>query len=387
MIRTLLRGAAPAALLAAVCAGPAAGQSLLASRGLGYPLEPVDARSQGLGGVTTGLSDPFPSLVNPASAAGIPAPSFLITLQSDHYDATAGAEQTSGSTARFPQLLGVFPFSSRLAVQLGYGSYLDQHWQVARADSIDLSTGRTAVNDRFVSAGGIARFQGGVGYRLTEKISLGASVDVFTGAANDSVTRIISGLEPVTSAVTYTYTGVQVGGGVRFQPLANLSFSAAVHGGGHVRARSDSTGTERKDYANPLSVDAGASTLLGGRTMIVASGHWARWSGLNDDLSSTGGARDAASVAAGVEYQGFQLFRKVLPLRLGGRYAQLPFRWTGTDPAFPNERAITAGLGWRFAGRAAAIDIGGEKGWRGGSAAGIDEPYWRLAFSIQVLGR
>ncbi|HSU16558.1 hypothetical protein [Longimicrobium sp.] len=387
MIRTLLRGAAPAALLAAVIAGPAAGQSLLASRGLGYPLEPIDARSRGLGGVTTGLSDPFPSLVNPASAAGIPAPSFIVTLQNDHYDATAGAERTSGSTARFPQLLGVFPVSGRLALQLGYGSYLDQHWQVARDDSITLSTGRTAVNDRFISAGGVARFQGGVGYRLNEKISVGASLDVFTGAANDSVVRTITGLESVTSAVTYTYTGVQVGGGVRFQPLTNLSLSAAVHGGGHVRASSDSTGTERKDYANPLTVDAGASTLLGGRTMIVASGHWARWSALDGDLSATGGARDASSVSAGVEYTGFQLFRKVLPLRVGGRYAQLPFRWTGTDPAFPNERAITAGLGWRFAGRGAAIDIGGERGWRGGTAAGIDEPYWRFAFSVQVLGR
>ena len=387
MIRTILRGAAPAALLAAVVAGPAAGQSLLASRGLGYPLEPIDARSRALGGVTTGLSDPFPSLVNPASAAGLPAPSFIITLQNDHYNATAGAEQSSGSTARFPQLLGVFPISGRVAFQLGYGSYLDQHWQVARADSITLSTGRTAVNDRFISAGGVARFQGGVGYRVTEKISVGASADVFTGAANDSVTRQISGLEPVTSAVTYTYTGVQVGGGVRFQPLMNLSLSAAVHGGGHIRASSDSTGTERKDYANPLTVDAGASTLLGGHTVIVASGHWSQWSRLNDDLSSTGGARDAASVSGGVEYQGFQLFRKVLPLRIGGRYAQLPFRWSGTDPAFPNERAITAGLGWRFAGRAAAIDVGGERGWRGGSAAGIDEPYWRFSFSLRVLGR
>jgi hypothetical protein len=386
MIRTLSRGAAAAALLAAVSV-PAAGQSLLASRGLGYPLEPIDARSRGLGGVTTGLSDPYPSMVNPAAAAGLPAPAFLVTFQPEHYSATAGAEQSSGSTARFPQLLGVFPVSGRLALQVGYGSFLDQHWQVARNDSITLSTGRTAVNDRFVSAGGIARFQGGVGFRVTEKLALGASLDVFTGAANDTVVRTIGTLQPATSAVTYTYSGLGAGAGFRFQPIPTLSVSAAVHGGGRVRASSDSTGTERKDYTNPLSVDAGASTLLGGRTVLVASGHWAGWSKLNDDLATTGGARDAAGVSAGVEYQGVQLFRKMLPLRLGGRYEQLPFRWTGSGTAFPNERAITGGLGWRFAGRAAAFDIAGERGWRGGSAAGIDEPYWRFAFSIQVLGR
>ncbi|HEX6748912.1 MAG TPA: hypothetical protein VF092_16555 [Longimicrobium sp.] len=384
MIRLVSRGAAAAALLFAL---PAAGQSLLASRGLGYPLEPIDARSRALGGITTGLSDPLPSLVNPATAAGIPVPAFLVTFQPDHYDATAGAVQTSGSTARFPQLLGVFPVSGRLAVQLGYGSYLDQHWQVEQNDSIDLSTGRTAVNDRFVSSGGVARFQGGIGYRVTERLSVGGALDVFTGAAHDSVVRTITGLQPATSVVTYTYSGIGAGAGARFQPLTNLSLSAAVHGGGHIRATSDSTGTETKDYTNPLSVDAGASALLLGNTMLVASGHWAGWGKLNDELASTGGARDAASVSAGVEYQGFQLFRKVMPLRVGGRYGQLPFRWAGTGSEFPTERAVTAGLGWRFGGRAAQIDAAAERGWRGGSAAGIDEPYWRFAFSLQILGR
>lgn len=387
MIRPAVRGAAAAALAAALFALPAAGQSLLASRGLGYPLEPLDARSRGLGGVTTGLSDPYPSLVNPAAAAGIPVPAFLVTLQPDHYDATAGSIQTSGNTARFPQLLGVFPVSTRLAVQLGYGSYLDQHWQVQQADSITLSTGRVAVNDRFISAGGVARFQGGIGYRITEKLSLGGSVDVFTGAAHDSVVRTIGNLQAAVSGVTYTYSGVGGGAGMRFQPVANLSLSAAVHGGGHIRATSDSSGTERKDYANPLTVDAGASALLGGTLMLVGSGHWARWGALNDELSASGGARDASSFSGGVEYQGLQFFGKVMPLRVGGRYGQLPFRWAGAGTEFPNERAVTAGLGWRFGGRSAQVDAGAERGWRGGSAAGIDEPYWRFAFTLQILGR
>ncbi|HEX8246519.1 MAG TPA: hypothetical protein VF541_23645 [Longimicrobium sp.] len=387
MIRLVMRGAAAAALAAASFALPAAGQSLLASRGLGYPLEPLDARSRGLGGVTTGLSDPFPSLINPASAAGIPAPAFLVTFQPDQYDASAGSIQASGSTARFPQLLGVFPVSGRLAVQLGYGSYLDQHWQVAQDDSITLSTGRVAVNDRFVSAGGVARFQGGVGYRLTEKLSVGASLDAFTGAAHDSVVRTIGNLRASVSGVTYTYSGVGAGAGVRFQPMTNLSLSAAVHGGGRIRASSDSTGTEQKDYTNPLTVDAGASALLGGNLVVVGSGHWAGWSKLGDELAASGGARDATSFAGGVEYQGLQLFGKVLPLRAGGRFGQLPFRWTGANDEFPTERAVTAGLGWRFGGRAAVLDAGAERGWRGGSAAGIDEPYWRFSFSLQILGR
>jgi hypothetical protein len=103
-------------------------------------------------------------------------------------------------------------------------------------------------------------------------------------------------------------------------------------------------------------------------------------------LAASGGARDVMGAAGGVEYTGLRIFAKEVPLRLGGRYSQLPFRWTGSAE-FPNERAVTAGLGYRLGGRAAMFDAAAERGWRGGETAGIDEPYWRLSFSLPVLGR
>jgi len=388
MIRVVVRGAAAAAALLAFAA-PAGAQSLLASRGLGYPLEPLDARARGLGGLTTGLAEPVPSFINPASAAGIPAAAFVVAVQPDRFSASGPGVDASGTTVRFPLLLGVFPVSQRLAVQVGYGSYLDQHWQVQQTDSITLSTGKVEVNDRFVSSGAVARLQGALAYRLTERLSLGVSADVLTGAAHDSTVREIGGLQTAESGVTNTYSGVMGGVGVRWQPGTAFSASAAVHGGGRIRAHSesDSTSLETKDYTSPVRADVGASGRLNERTVLAASASWTGWSSLNDELAGSGGARDAASVTAGVEYTGFSFARKAIPLRLGARYAQLPFRWSGMDAAYPNERAISAGLGWSFGGRAAMLDAAAERGWRGGSAAGIDEPYWRLSFSVQVLGR
>lgn len=380
------RGAAGAALLA-LLAAPAGAQSVLASRGLGYPVEPLDARSRGLGGVTTGLPDPVISMVNPASVAGIPAYGFVVAMQPDRYDATAGTVRSTGTTVRFPLLMAAIPAGPRLALQVGYGAYLDQHWRVEQSDSIDLSTGRVGVQDRFISSGGVARFQAGAGYRVTERFSVGAAADVFTGAAHDSTTRDITGLQLAQSEVVFRYSGIGGRLGARFQPSSRSSISAVVHGGGHIRAESqDTTGRERKDYTNPLGVDAGASAQVGQNTIVVASGRWAGWSAANDELASVGGARDALAVAGGVEYLGVSLFRKALPLRLGARYGQLPFRWT-TTAAFPNERAVTAGLGTSFGGGAALFDASAERGWRGGAAAGVDEPYWRFSFSLHVLGR
>jgi len=389
MTRSAVRAAAAAAALLAFAA-PAGAQSVLASRGLGYPLEPIDARARGLGGITTGLPDPVPSLINPASAAGIPAASFLVAFQPDQYDATGPGVTASGSTARFPLIVAVFPVTPRISAQVGYGSYLDQHWQVQQTDSITLSTGRVEVNDRFVSAGGVSRLQGALGYRVTDRLSLGASLDVLTGAANDSVVREIGGLETAATAVTYAYSGVSGGLGARFQPGGGLSLSAAVHGGGTIRAKADSASSATnatREYTSPVRADVGASTRLVGASVLAVSGSWTRWSQLDDELASQGGARDAASVTAGVEYAGFNFARKMVPLRVGARYAQLPFRWAGTGTAFPNERAVTAGLGYSFGGRAALFDASAERGWRGGGSAGFDEPYWRLSFSLQVLGR
>ncbi|MFL5383438.1 MAG: hypothetical protein ACJ8GN_13045 [Longimicrobiaceae bacterium] len=386
MTSTFARGAAGAALLA-LLAAPAGAQSILASRGLGYPVEPLDARSRGLGGVTTGLPDPAISMVNPASAVGTPAYGFVVAMQPDRYDATAGAVHSTGTTVRFPLLMAMIPVRQRVALQVGYGAYLDQHWQVVQSDSIDLSTGRVGVQDRFTSSGGVARFQAGAGYRVSERLSVGVAADVFTGAAHDSTERTITGFLPAQSEVVFRYSGIGARLGARFQPSSRSSVSAVVHGGGRIRAESqDTAGSERKDYTTPLGVDAGASAQVGENTIVVASARWAGWSAADDELAASGGARDAMAVAGGVEYLGVSLFRKTLPLRLGARYGQLPFRWTPSSE-FPNERAVTGGLGLGFGGGAALFDASAERGWRGGAAAGVDEPYWRFSFSLRILGR
>ena len=91
-------------------------------------------------------------------------------------------------------------------------------------------------------------------------------------------------------------------------------------------------------------------------------------------------------MSGGLEYEGIRFLGRPIPVRIGGRFAQLPFRWSA-DAEFPEERAVTGGLGVLFGGGAAAIELGGERGWRGGDAAGLEEAYWRLSLSLSLLGR
>ena len=67
--------------------------------------------------------------------------------------------------------------------------------------------------------------------------------------------------------------------------------------------------------------------------------------------------------------------------------ARLPFRWDGADSAFPDERALTAGIGARLGRGAAMLDAAVERGTRGGDAAGFEEPFWRGSVSVTLFAR
>jgi hypothetical protein len=389
-----IRAAALAFALALGAAFPAAAQSLLASRGIGFPLDALDARSRGLGGISVGLGGSSLSLVDPAAMAGLPAPAVTVTFQPDWYDAVAGDESTDGSTARFPALQVAFPVSARLSTSFGYGGFLDQHWRVTQTDSIDLSTGRVEVRDRFVSSGAVARLRVGAAYLVSERLGVGVAADVFTGSVRDSSVREIDGLFSAASGTTFRYRGVGFSLGADWRPLDALTVAAAVSRGGDLTASSpDSAEDQEKTYTAPLTLDLGASARVTGNTSVALGARWAGWSAANDELSDAGadagGARDAVSLSGGVEYEGVSFLGQSVPLRLGGRYARLPFRWGDSSGGaeFPDEKAITGGFGLILARGGAAVDASVERGWRGGDAAGLDESYWRAAFTLRLLAR
>jgi hypothetical protein len=384
-----LAAAALAGIAALAPVRPGAAQSLLASRGLGYTLEPLDARARSLGGIGLGLPGRNLSLVNPAEDAGLPVPTLAVAFQPASYSGSADGFSTTGHTQRFPVIHAVFPFR-RVALSLGYGSFLDQHWQTSAVDSSVVAGERREVNDRFSSNGGVARFRLGASFRPSDRLYVGAGVDLLTGSVHDSTIHVVSGLDQTVFQTTFRYSGVGYVGGVRWNPIDPLAVSAAVTGGTRLRGRPDGDSlVSGKDYDLPLTVDAAASGRIGGNTTLALGGHWARWSTASDQLSAAGGARDTKGAAAGLEYEGFRLGSRVVPLRLGAHYTELPFRWSsgGTARDFPAERGVSGGLGFRLAGGGALADAGVERGKRGGPGAGFSESYWRFSFSLTLLGR
>lgn len=394
MTSPILRASALLLAASALAAGPARGQSLLDSRGLGYPYEPVDARALALGGGGLGLPGLNMSLVSPAEIAGIPAPALSVVFQPDHYSSHAGNQATSGTVSRFPLVHVALPVGRRAAVSLGYGAFLDQHWRASVTDSVTVGGIRREVSDSLVSEGAIARLRLGVGYRATDRLWLGLGADIFSGVVRDSVTRRFTAGDLAVNrfGTDRSHSGVGFTAGIRWMPSDPIVISGAVSGGGSIKAETDATATQpsvSREYTNPLVVNLGSSARVGGNTSLLLAGRWAGWGAANDDLAASGGARDVTSVSAGVEYEGFSVQNRRVPLRLGGRVTQLPFRWgsVADNFDFPTERAISGGFGMRFGGGAAMADAAIERGWRGGGDAVLDESFWRLSFSLSLLGR
>jgi hypothetical protein len=389
VIRTLLFSVAAAGTLAAF-AVPAQAQSLFANRGLGLVVEPVDARGAGLGGVTLGLPRGEMSWTNPADMAGLLAPGLRAVFQYDSFNAEQGGRSLDGSTARFPLIMGAFPAGERWVLSAGYGGFLDQNWAIEQSDTLVFGADSVFVLDRFASTGGIARLRLAAAYTVSPPLSLGAGLDIYTGLSQREFGRSFQeGVAPPCCTIEWRYSGFGGTAGVAYSPSEALNVSAAATFGGTLDARSDSVGVEGGKFTIPTSLRAGASGRIAGNTLLALSGEWTGWSALDDELVTVGGAQDSWSLAGGIEYDGLQLRDRPLPLRVGGRYASLPFSWgrPGAATAFPTERAVTGGLGILLAGGAARTDLSFELGRRGGSDAGLQESYSRFIFSVTALGR
>jgi hypothetical protein len=382
-----------AVLLAALVSGagrPAAAQSLFAARGLGLPVMPLGARAQGLGGVGLGLPGDYLVWANPASTAGLPAPSLLASYQFDDYSAELGDREFEGSTARFPLLLAGSPIGERWSLSLGYGSLLDQNWAVEQADTQTIAGNPVPFIDRISSEGGVGVLRLGGAYAAGERFSAGLAVNVYTGAVDRVLGRDFEGdFQDVRLPSQLDYGGVGYTAGVRWSPSEAFNLAAAATAGGTLDAEpQDELGTEQS-YDLPVSLDVGGSARIASNTLLALSAGWAGWSSADAALTGVGGARDTWKVHGGVEWDAIVAGDRTFPLRLGARYAALPFRWgaPGSADDWAAERALTAGLGAVLAGGAARGDIAVERGERGGEEAGITESYWRTVFSITVLGR
>jgi hypothetical protein len=328
-------------------------------RGLGFPGRELTARAMASGGAF-GLFDPESSL-NPAALGAIQTVTSIFTINESfrHEENPAGTASTRDT--RFPLLMVVGPVrQSRAALGLSYSNYTSRDFTVATAHTIDLRGVPVGVVDSFSSRGGLSDLRLAGAYRLQSRWLVGAGFHVITGSNRLDSRRSFNDPNFLSSRQTaeVSYTGVGVSAGIIRQFGRRFAVAALARSDGHLNVDRDSTPVGKIDL--PYTFGLGLRWQPASKLDLAAHTLVRTWSGANSDLLQQGGtgSQNTLEVAAGLEFTPDPKRPFSKPLRLGARYAQLPFPFIAGDQG--HEFSISAGSGFRFAQQRAGIDLTAE---------------------------
>ncbi|HSG81245.1 MAG TPA: hypothetical protein VLC48_03270 [Gemmatimonadota bacterium] len=371
---------------AAVLAQSEPAVPLLGNSGLGRPVQPLDARARGMGGAAVALHGANLSLVNPASMQGLAVSGVWVTFMPESRTVNGVVARGEIHTADFPLARMVIPFRDVWAVGVGFGSYLNQDWNVQFVDTLQLSTGPVAFQETRTSSGGISQLHVDVARRVSETWSLGLGGIYYFGKTALTVERAFASDANfrgylATDGIKYDGWGVVLG--TEWQPIPEMIVGLAGTWGAGLHLEADSSGAQ-KEFDQPFAIDLGASwRLTPDFTLALASG-WTRWSTISDDLPKPG-ASDNWRFALGSELRLLSNQSTRVDGRLGGRLEQLPFR---LRRGAPWERALSLGLGTMFRGGLGRIDLAYEIGKRGQKDTNeVEETFSRWTITLSVFSR
>lgn len=371
-------------LALAVCtAGPLAAQSSeFGVRGLGLPGRSSSARVLG-GGGALGLFDGESSL-NPASLSTLSLTTAVFTMSNNRRTSVNPAGEASGRDTRFPQVLigGPIP-RSRFVVGVSYSMFADRDFQLVTTGTASPRGIPIAVTDTLTSRGGIADLRIATGYALSPRFSIGGGVHFLTGSNRMSTRRVWADSQyaALEEKAELSYHAVGFSAGFVFLPTPRVTIAGSVRRDGRMSIERDSTRTG--EVTMPMQLAGGIRLQASRRIAIAGQAILRDWSKADSGLVANGaiGARDTREFSGGIELYTNARRPSNKPIRLGVRYAELPFLLTTVGQ--PSEFTLSAGTGIRFARDLGGIDLALERVRR---KQGVDftETGWQFTLGISV---
>jgi hypothetical protein len=177
-----------------------------------------------------------------------------------------------------------------------------------------------------------------------------------------------------------SFAGIGVSIGVTRQLGPSLAVSAVARSDGHVNLDRDSARVGSIDL--PYSLGLGLRWRPTPKLNVAGQTLVRTWSAANSDLLALGGtgSQNTVEAAVGAEYISDPRRPYRRPIRLGARYATLPFSLLPGQDA--REFGVSAGSGVRFAQQRAGVDLAIEHVWR--SEGAYSENGFLLSLGISV---
>ena len=356
--------------------GAAAQTSIYGIRGLGFPGRMANSRERALGSGFLPLDPGSP--VNPAAVAGFGGITVEIMAETDLRSYAVDTVDVSGlSSTRFPlaQLGGPIG-ATPLSFGLSFAQYTERSYDLTYADTLDLRGQQVAFEERTTSRGGITDLRGALGYRFGSRLWLGAGFHVLTGSAKLTFLRAFSdsAYRPYRIETEESIRGFGVSAGAIFVPGTRVALGISVRSDTRAEVKVDSVLAADVDL--PLTVVGGVRLSPARPLRWSTSVTWRSWSTADADLAAR--AFDTWELGTGVEFGGPEAGTR-FPIRLGFRYATLPFSPTDEQA---REMDLSAGFGLAFAANRGLIDLAAERVMRTGP--GSDETAWQLSWTVTV---
>jgi hypothetical protein len=371
------------AMLAGIAPGAAAQASIFSARGLGLPGRFASPHSWAMGG-SIGLFDPE-SNQNPASLVRLTTLTAGFQLEPEWRHTKDPAGTASVRQTQFPLFaLGGPLRGTRLALGVSFGNYTSRDFELVSSHPESIRGVPVNVTDSLTSRGGMNDIGIAASYALGDAVAIGAAVHVITGVNRMNQSRVFADTSYLPahqqSELSFAGYGFSLGASVRLAP--NLQMAALLRSDSKAAVDRDSTRAYTVDL--PYTVAAGLQFRVSPRLLTAGQATYKTWSGANSDLLAQGGsgARNTVELNGGFEWTSDPRRPWHRPLRLGVRYAQLPFLLSNTGDQ-PSEFGVSLGSGARFAGQRGGIDVAIERNWRK-AGTGYSETGWMLVLGISV---
>ncbi len=354
--------------------------SIFGTRGIGFPGRVGGVRSIALGGGSE-IFDRT-SVLNPALAASFGQVTVGAVSGTTFRNYTAAGTDASGlQETRFPLIFlgGGFGRSS-LSYQVSVATFAERTFDLTSVDTIMVGGLPRQVEDRTIADGGVADVRMAIGWRRSAKLAIGGAVHRLAGSSQFTATRTFdnSEFQKFEERDALSFSGTSFSAGLLWLPNASLGFGFAARVNSSLISELEDGSSSK--VAMPVSLAGGVWLGVTPRMRLMTTARWRSWSRAQDDLAGTGTrAFDTWEVGSGLEITSGPGDGGKFPLRLGVRYAQLPF---SPSNAQPREWNFSVGTGAPFAANRAVIDIALERFQRDG--AGARERGWYVAVGFTI---
>lgn len=352
--------------------------SVYGVRGIGFPSRPLSARSRALGGGPAVFDRASP--VNPAAAAGFPQLTAIAVSSTEYRGYEVDGTRVDGiRSTRFPMGLIGGRIGSRLGFSISFANYIERSFDFTSADTLMLRGVAVPVSDRIQSDGGIVDIRGAIAWAPVRSFRIGVAGHLISGSTKLRVRREFgdSIYRPFDLEGKATFAGSGVSAGMIWMVLPGLQVAGTARVDTRATTTIDSVPAGR--FELPVSLAGGVELAPVSAIRWSATVQWRSWSDASGDLSPGELARNTLEFGTGLELGGAATGSSGIPLRLGFRWAQLPFSPSSEQP---RELSLSIGTGLVFAGNRALLDAALERVFRDG--AGVAERAWQVTVGMTV---